>query len=77
MPTGTVKWFNEKKGYGFIRPDGPGPQQPDVFVHIRQLEKSNLEYLDEGDYVSFDLIEGKAGKQQAGNIKLVSSHAGP
>lgn len=65
MQTGTVKWFNPTKGYGFISPeDGSG----DVFVHISALEKSNLRQLAEGQKVTFDTNK-KNGKTSAVNLQ--------
>lgn len=66
MKTGTVKWFNETKGYGFIQPENGGP---DVFVHISSLEKAGLNNLKEGQKVSYDLSTNK-GKKAADNLKL-------
>lgn len=65
MATGTVKWFNPEKGYGFIVPDEGGK---DVFVHITAVEAAGLKTLDEGQKVEFDLEENR-GKQAAGNLK--------
>lgn len=65
--TGTVKWFNKMKGFGFITPDKGGS---DVFVHINELEKSGLANLNEEDKVKYDLIE-KNGKVAAGNIQVL------
>ncbi len=67
MATGTVKWFNTTKGYGFIAPDDGGN---DVFVHITALEKAGLRGLSDGQKVTFDLEENR-GKQAAANIGLV------
>jgi CspA family cold shock protein len=66
MPTGSVKWFNTSKGYGFIAPDDGGK---DIFVHISAVEQSGLTGLADEQKVSFDLIEGRDGRQMAGNIK--------
>ena len=66
MATGTVKWFNTTKGYGFIKPDDGGA---DVFVHITALEAAGLETLDEGQKVSFETSE-ENGKVSAVNLKL-------
>jgi len=66
MPTGTVKWFNPAKGFGFITPaDG----SKDVFVHISAVERSDLGSLSEGQSISFDLERGQQGKVSAVNLK--------
>ena len=65
MPTGTVKWFNTTKGYGFIAPDEGGK---DVFVHVSQLEKSGLTGLADNQKVTFEMIEGPDGRTMAGDI---------
>lgn len=65
MPSGTVKWFNTTKGYGFIAPDGGGT---DIFVHISAVEQSGLTGLADDQKVTFDLIEGRDGRKMAGNI---------
>jgi CspA family cold shock protein len=67
MPTGTVKFFNSQKGFGFIVVDGGGP---DVFVHVSALERSGLESLNEGQKVTFDTkMDEKKGKPNAVNVK--------
>lgn len=66
MATGTVKWFNPKKGFGFIEPAGGGK---DVFVHITALQEAGLQGLNEGQKISFDLAEHK-GRQNATNLKV-------
>ena len=65
MPTGTVKWFNAQKGFGFIQPSDGGK---DVFVHISAVERSGMGTLNEGQQVSFDIVTER-GKQSAGNLK--------
>jgi CspA family cold shock protein len=67
MTTGTVKWFNATKGYGFIAPDDGGK---DAFVHISAVERAGLSTLNEGQRVSFDLQRGQNGKTSAENLKL-------
>ena len=66
MASGTVKWFNGQKGYGFIAPDGGGK---DVFVHISAVEKAGLSSLAEGAKVTFDIVANR-GKESAENLKL-------
>ncbi|PCI57261.1 MAG: cold-shock protein [Alphaproteobacteria bacterium] len=65
MATGTVKWFNPNKGFGFIEPTDGGQ---DVFVHISAVEASDLNGLNEGQKVEYDIQEDK-GKQSASNLK--------
>ena len=67
MPTGTVKWFNATKGYGFIQPDGGGGK--DVFVHISAVEKAGLTDLREGAKVTFDIVSNR-GKESAENLRV-------
>ncbi len=67
MNTGTVKWFNEQKGYGFIQPDNGNK---DVFVHISAVERAGLRSLKEGQKVSFEVVTDKrTGKSSAGNLQ--------
>lgn len=66
MVTGTVKWFNPTKGFGFIQPDDGSK---DVFVHISAVQSSSLGTLTEGQKVEFELVRGKDGKTSAGNLK--------
>lgn len=66
MNTGTVKWFNEQKGYGFIQPDNG---QKDVFVHISAVERAGMRTLKEGQKISFEIVTDKrTGKSSAGNL---------
>lgn len=67
MATGTVKWFNSVKGYGFIQPDDGSK---DAFVHISALERAGLSSLNEGQKVEFDLVPGRNGKSSAENLVL-------
>jgi CspA family cold shock protein len=64
---GTVKWFNQTKGYGFIKPESGGP---DVFVHVSAVEKAGYAGLAEGARVSYELIPGRNGKTSAENLRL-------
>jgi CspA family cold shock protein len=66
LTTGTVKWFNPTKGYGFIQPDDGSK---DVFVHISAVERSDLGSLHEGQKVSFELERGQQGRVSAVNLK--------
>jgi cold shock protein len=66
MQTGTVKWFNAQKGFGFIQPDNGGS---DVFVHISAVERAGMNNLNEGQKVNFDIVADKrTGKSSAGNL---------
>jgi CspA family cold shock protein len=65
MPSGTVKWFNVTKGYGFIAPDGGG----DVFVHIKAVQRAGFNSLVEGAKVDFDVVDNR-GKQAAENLQV-------
>jgi CspA family cold shock protein len=66
MATGTVKWFNTQKGYGFIQPDEGGA---DVFVHISAVQNSGMTGLDEGQKISYEIIKDKrTGKSAAGDL---------
>jgi cold shock protein len=67
MATGTVKWFNSAKGYGFIQPQGGAGK--DVFVHISAVEKAGLSGLNEGQIVQYDEVSNK-GKMAAENLKV-------
>jgi len=67
MPTGTVKWFNPTKGFGFIAPEDGSE---DAFVHISAVERAGLGSLAEGQKVTFDLEPGRNGRMAAANIQL-------
>ena len=66
MATGTVKWFNPAKGYGFIQPKGGGR---DVFVHISAVERAGLSSLNEGQTVEYEIVSNR-GKESADNLKV-------
>ncbi len=66
MATGTVKWFNATKGYGFIQPDDGGK---DVFVHISAVEQAGLTGLSDNQKISYEMVEGRDGRQSAGELK--------
>jgi cold shock protein len=69
MATGTVKWFNETKGYGFIQPDDGGR---DVFVHITAVEKAGMRGLNEGQKVRYEVVQDKrSGKENADQLQAV------
>jgi cold shock protein len=69
MTTGTVKWFNAQKGFGFIQPDDGGK---DAFVHISAVERAGLGTLSEGQKVEFELVtDRRSGKMSADNLKAV------
>ncbi len=68
MPTGTVKWFNTTKGYGFIAPEGGSK---DVFVHISALGRSGLTELKDNQKVSYELQSGRDGRESAINLELL------
>lgn len=72
MTTGTVKFFNESKGYGFIAPDGGGN---DAFVHISAVENSGMRTLRENQRVSFELQQDRRGKMAAVNLKAAEDAA--
>ena len=68
MSTGTVKWFNGQKGFGFITPDEGGPA---VFVHISAVERAGLRTLNEGDKITFELErDRRSGKMAASNLQV-------
>jgi CspA family cold shock protein len=66
MASGTVKWFNPTKGYGFIQPAGGGR---DVFVHISAVERAGLSTLNEGQAIEYEIVENR-GKSSAENLKV-------
>ena len=68
MATGTVKWFNGAKGFGFIQPDEGGP---DVFVHYSQIQTDGFRSLEEGQRVEFDVSQGQKGPQ-ADNVRVLA-----
>ena len=67
MASGTVKWFNAQKGYGFIQPESGGP---DVFVHISAVERAGLTQLGENQKLTYELERGQQGKTSAVNLQL-------
>jgi CspA family cold shock protein len=69
VKTGTVKWFNATKGFGFIQPDNGGP---DAFVHISAVERAGLHGLNEGQRVKYELVAGRNGKSSAENLTLAA-----
>ncbi|MDP7547259.1 MAG: cold-shock protein [Alphaproteobacteria bacterium] len=68
MTTGTVKWFNAAKGYGFIEPEDGSK---DAFVHISAVERAGLSSLNEGQKISYELVPGQNGKSSAENLSVV------
>ena len=68
MTTGTVKWYNAVKGFGFITPDEGGK---DAFVHVSALERAGINGLDEGQRVEYEVEPGRDGKSSAENLRLV------
>ena len=68
MTTGTVKWFNSAKGFGFIEPEDGSK---DAFVHISAVENAGLNSLNEGQKVSYELLQGQNGKSSAENLSII------
>ena len=68
MPSGTVKWFNTTKGFGFIAPDDGGK---DVFVHISAVERSGMTGLADNQKVEYELKEGRDGREMAGDLRAL------
>jgi CspA family cold shock protein len=68
MPTGTVKWFNATKGYGFIQPDDGGA---DVFVHITQVQRAGMTGLNDGQKLEFELETRRDGRTSATNLQAL------
>ena len=68
MPTGTVKWFNTTKGYGFIAPDDGGK---DVFVHISAVERAGMTGLADNQKVEYEMVSGRDGRESAGDIRAI------
>ncbi|MGB1235695.1 MAG: cold-shock protein [Planktomarina sp.] len=68
MATGTVKWFNSEKGYGFIAPDEGGA---DVFVHITAVQRANLDGLKDNQKIQYDVEQGRNGREAATELELL------
>ncbi len=68
MATGTVKWFNATKGFGFIEPDEGGK---DVFVHISAVERAGLQGLADNQKIQYEMIAGRDGRESAGELQLL------
>lgn len=70
MLSGTVKWFNNKKGYGFIK---TLENEKDIFVHITAIQKSGLDKITEGQELSFDIVPDRAGRPEAHNLSILKN----
>lgn len=70
MLNGIVKWFNNKKGYGFIKTPS---NEKDIFVHITAIQKSGLDHITEGQQLSFDIIPDRAGRPEAHNLVITKN----
>ncbi|HEX9447785.1 MAG TPA: cold shock domain-containing protein [Dongiaceae bacterium] len=70
MPTGSVLWFNEKKGFGFIKPDEAGP---DLFIHVSDVVAAGLRHLDEGQRLAFEVATHGNGKFYATALSVIES----
>ena len=68
MATGTVKWFNATKGFGFIAPDDGGK---DVFVHVSAVERAGLKGLNDNQKIGYEMLSGRDGKMSADNLRLL------
>ena len=68
MPTGTVKWFNSTKGYGFIAPDDGGK---DVFIHISAVERAGLKGLSDNQKIGYEMQSGRDGKMSASDLRIL------
>ena len=68
MPTGTVKWFNSTKGYGFIAPDDGGK---DIFVHVSAVERAGLKGLNDNQKIGYDLQSGRDGRASAADLRIL------
>ena len=68
MATGTVKWFNSTKGFGFIQPDAGGS---DVFLHVTAVERAGLQAPADGQKVEYELERGRDGRSSAGNLRYI------